>query len=183
MKETTATRIDGRFSGYTIMQPVGEAGDFALHRALRLEDQARVLLKVPVARYPSPAVLHRLEHEYEVACELDPSSTLKPAALERRAGDMALVLEDCACRPLPDLAGAPMEAGRFLKIAIGAGVALASIHRRGFIHKDIQPANVFVDAAGQVRLSGLGLASRLPRERQQPEPPGLIAGTLAYMAM
>jgi PAS domain S-box-containing protein len=34
----------------------------------------------------------------------------------------------------------------------------------------------------QVRLTGFGLASRLPRERQPPNPPESIAGTLAYMA-
>jgi PAS domain S-box-containing protein len=35
---------------------------------------------------------------------------------------------------------------------------------------------------GEVWLSGFGLASRLPRERQAPEPPETIAGTLPYMA-
>ena len=37
-------------------------------------------------------------------------------------------------------------------------------------------------AAEQVWLTGFGIASRLPRERQAPEPPEIIAGTLAYMA-
>ena len=41
---------------------------------------------------------------------------------------------------------------------------------------------VLLDAAGHVWLTGLGIASRLPRERQAPEPPEVIAGTLAYMA-
>ena len=33
-----------------------------------------------------------------------------------------------------------------------------------------------------MRLTGFGIASRLSRERQAPEPPEIIAGTLAYMA-
>ena len=33
-----------------------------------------------------------------------------------------------------------------------------------------------------MRLTGFGIASRLSRERQAPEPPEVIAGTLAYMA-
>ena len=41
---------------------------------------------------------------------------------------------------------------------------------------------MLVDAAGNVRLTGFGIASRLPRERQPPAPPEIIAGTLAYMA-
>jgi serine/threonine protein kinase len=60
--------------------------------------------------------------------------------------------------------------------------ALGQVHRRGLIHKDIKPANVLVDDAGNVWLTGFGIASRLPRERQAPAPPEIIAGTLAYMA-
>src|SRR5215470_6393069 len=37
-------------------------------------------------------------------------------------------------------------------------------------------------ADGHVRLTGFGIASRLSRERQAPEPPETIAGTLAYIA-
>jgi serine/threonine protein kinase len=37
-------------------------------------------------------------------------------------------------------------------------------------------------ASDMVRLTGFGIASRLPRERQAPSPPELIAGTLPYMA-
>jgi serine/threonine protein kinase len=33
-----------------------------------------------------------------------------------------------------------------------------------------------------VRLTGFGITSLLPRERQLPDPPETIAGTLAYMA-
>ena len=61
--------------------------------------------------------------------------------------------------------------------------AIGQLHGRGLIHKDIKPANVLVDSeTGRVRLTGFGIASRLPRERQSPEPPEFIAGTLAYMA-
>ena len=57
------------------------------------------------------------------------------------------------------------------------------MHARGLIHKDIKPANILVDvASGGVWLTGFGIASRLPRERPNPEPPEVIAGTLAYMA-
>src|SRR4029077_5278650 len=57
------------------------------------------------------------------------------------------------------------------------------LHGRGLIHKDVKPAHVVVnDATGQVWLLGFGIASPLPRERQAPAPPELIAGTLAYMA-
>jgi len=76
-----------------------------------------------------------------------------------------------------------MEMGRFLRFATGLSAALRHVHEHGLIHKDIKPANVLVDfATGKVWLTGFGIAARLPRERQSPEPPELVAGTLAYMA-
>jgi len=68
-----------------------------------------------------------------------------------------------------------MEMGRFLRFATGLSAALRHVHEHGLIHKDIKPT-------GQVWLTGFGIAARLPRERQSPEPPELVAGTLAYMA-
>ena len=96
---------------------------------------------------------------------------------------MALVLEDPGGEPLDRLLGRPLEISHFLRIAIPLAEALRQVHARGLIHKDIKPANILVDAAsGSVWLTGFGIASRLPRERQAPAPPEVIAGTLAYMA-
>jgi serine/threonine protein kinase len=76
-----------------------------------------------------------------------------------------------------------MEITRFLRFAIGLATALSGLHKSGLIHKDVKPSNVLVNpATGQIRLMGFGIASRLPRERQTPEPPEFIAGTLPYMA-
>jgi len=76
-----------------------------------------------------------------------------------------------------------MELTQFLRLAVGLSVALGQLHGRSLIHKDIKPANVLVNCeTGQVWLTGFGIASLHPRERQSPEPPEFIAGTLAYMA-
>ena len=94
-----------------------------------------------------------------------------------------LVLEDPGGEPLARLLGQPWEITSFLRVAIGLATALGRLHQRGLIHKDVKPAHVLVNAAtGAVWLTGFGIASRLPRERQAPAPPEVIAGTLAYMA-
>ena len=94
-----------------------------------------------------------------------------------------LVLEDPGGEPLARLAGPPLEVERFLRLAIDIATALGKVHQCGLLHKDIKPANIMVGCAdGRVRLTGFGIASRLSRERQAPEPPDTIAGTLAYMA-
>ena len=84
---------------------------------------------------------------------------------------------------LSGLIGMPMGVGNFLRLAVGVAAALGKVHQRGLIHKDIKTANILVNtASGGVRLTGFGIASRLPRERQPPDPPEFIAGTLAYTA-
>ena len=68
-------------------------------------------------------------------------------------------------------------------MAVALSGALGRLHQRGLVHKDIKPTNILVDSAtDQVWLTGFGIASRLPRERQAPAPPEVIAGTLSYMA-
>ena len=142
-----------------------------------------VLTVRPAAQHPTPASLDRLAHGYALKDELEDAWAVRPLALVRENGRTTLVLEDPGGEMLARQLGTPMEVGRFLQVATGIAAALGKLHRRGLVHKDLKPSKIMVDCLdGQVRLTGFGLASRLPRERQAPEPPETIAGTLAYMA-
>src|SRR5499427_5914559 len=142
-----------------------------------------VLAVVPAAGQSTPGSLNRLIHEYDLKDELDEAWAVRPLALVRERGQTMLVLNDPGGEPIERLLGAPMEVGKFLQLAVALSATLRQLHARGLIHKDIKPSNILVSAAtGQVWLTGFGIASRLPRERQSPEPPEFIAGTLAYMA-
>jgi serine/threonine protein kinase len=142
-----------------------------------------VLAVLLAAEHPSPASLDRLTHEYDLKDELVDAGAARPLELVHEHGRPMLVLEDPGGEPLEGLLGAPMESGCFLHLAIGIATALGKVHRRGLVHKDIKPGNIIVNhASEEVRLTGFGIATRLPRERQTLEPPETIAGTLAYMA-
>src|ERR1700693_5377386 len=135
------------------------------------------------AEHPTLESINRLTHEYELKDYLDVAWALRPVELVRDRGRTILVVEYTGGEPLDRLISQPMEIGRFLRLGVALSAALGRLHGSGLIHKDIKPANVLVDSAtGQVWLTGFGIASRLPRERQSPEPPEFIAGTLAYMA-
>jgi PAS domain S-box-containing protein len=145
--------------------------------------RAAVLAVLPAAEHPTPATLDRLAREYGLKDELDGAWAVRPLELVRERDRIMLVLEDTCGEPLDRLFGAPMEVRSFLRIAIAVAAALTQVHRRGLVHKDIKPANILVNRMnGEVKLTGFGIASRLPRERQPPAPPESIAGTLAYMA-
>jgi predicted ATPase len=133
--------------------------------------------------HPTLETINRFTREYELRDHLDTAWALRPVELVRERERPMLLVEYIGGEPLDRLTGQPMEIGRFLRLAVALSAALGRLHGRGLIHKDIKPANVLVDSAtGQVWLTGFGVASRVPRERQSPEPPEFIAGTLAYMA-
>jgi predicted ATPase len=172
-------------SGYVLV-PLREAADFILYRGRQHGDPSPILAVAPATKHPSPQSLRRLEHEYSLASELDPAWAAKPLALTRHEGRTLLVLQDPGGEPLDLLLkrdqGQSLDLTRLLRIAIGLAAALVQVHRRSLLHKDIKPANVLVDDAGKVWLTGFGIASQVPRERQAPVSPEIIAGTLAYMA-
>jgi PAS domain S-box-containing protein len=142
-----------------------------------------LLAAMPSSTQPSPDTLARLQHAYTLREELDPAWAARPLRLERHQGRLTLLTEDPGGEPLARLLGQPWEITSFLRVAIGLATALARLHERGLIHKDIKPANILVNAAtGAVWLTGFGIASRLLRERKAPGSSEVIAGTLAYMA-
>ena len=156
-------------------QVLWEDGERVFRRGWRSDDDGNpsaVLIVLPATDQPSRSSLDRLTHEYELKDELDGAWAVRPLDLVRDAGRTMLVLEDAGGEPLDRLLGAPMEMGRFLRLAIGITAALGKLHQRGLVHKDIKPVNILVNSAtDEVRLTGFGIASRLPRERQSPTLP------------
>jgi serine/threonine protein kinase len=180
--------LSSRFSGNGMGggEILSEDGGLVLRRGWREGaggERKDVLIVLPAAEQPAAATLDRLAHEYSFKDELDSTWAVRPLELVRDRGETILVLEDPGGELLGALVGKPMEVGRFLRIAIGAAAALGKLHQRGLIHKDFKPGNILVNTgSGEVRLTGFGTASRLTRERQPPDSPEVIAGTLAYMA-
>jgi PAS domain S-box-containing protein len=146
-------------------------------------ERGAALALLPASDQPSSACLDRLAHEFGLKDELDSNWAVRALEFAREDGRPRLVLEDPGGEPLERLVGKPMDVGRFLRFAIGIAAAIGKVHQRGLVHKDLKPAHILVNCPdGHVRLTGFGLASRLPRERQTPTPFETIAGTLAYMA-
>jgi hypothetical protein len=154
-----------------------------LYRGRSEHDDSQILVLSPSVEHPAPETLKRLEHEYSLREELEPTWAARPITITRHWNRTVLVLEDPGGVPLDQLLGQPLELVFALRLAVELAGVIDRLHRRGIIHKDIKPANVLADPfTGRCWLKGFGIASRLPRERQSAEPPELVAGTLAYMA-
>ena len=123
-----------------------------------------MLIVLPVADQPSRSSLDRLTHEYELKDQLDGAWAVRPLDLVRDAGRTMLVLDDAGDEPLDRPLGAPLQAGRFLCLAIGIAVTVGKLRKRGLDHKNIQPVNILVNGAtGDVRMTGMWASANEPR--------------------
>ena len=117
------------------------------------------------------------------ADELESSWAIRSLELLDRHGIPSLLLDDPGGDFLDEVLRRSPSLEELLRLAISIARALGGLHARQLIHRDLKPANVIANAAtGNAWLTGFGLSSRLPRYRQLPDPPDVIAGTLAYMA-
>jgi predicted ATPase len=156
-----------------------EDGELALSRGTR--PGGSVLAVTPTAAQLTPRALARLQHAYAIRDELDASWAARPIALVEHHGHPTLLCEDPGVDLLARQLARPQPLADRLRIAIAITVALRQLHARRIVHKDLKPSHLFV-GGDRAWLTGFGIASRVPRERQAPEPPEVIAGTLAYMA-
>lgn len=157
--------------------------EYVLFRRAGGRDADSVLVVATASEQPAPRSVERLKHEYALRDSLDRDWAAKPLALMQEHGRSLLELADPGGEPLSGFLDACWETGDFLRVGLGMSIALGHVHTRGLIHKDLKPEHVLVDrATGAAWYTGFGIASRLARERQAPDLPETIAGTLAYMS-
>jgi hypothetical protein len=93
----------------------------------------------------------------------------------------SVVLEDAGAASLAGLTR-PLAAGDLIGLGLDLARAVAGMHQRGVMHRDITPANVVLSGAGVPCLVDFALAASAAEIRPEFMPPGEIVGTLAYLA-
>ena len=76
----------------------------------------------------------------------------------------------------------PLPAGELAGLGLGLARAVAGMHERGVIHRDITPANIVVGDDGTPCLVDFALASSFAEIRPEFTHHAEITGTLAYLA-
>jgi serine/threonine protein kinase len=199
-REPTTTGPTGRINiagellrlGYTLLGKLGEGATSEVFDARRREDGRRVAVKVGRTDLPeAAAIVSRMQTEWNVGRGLRHPhlvSVLEGGVLSD--GRAFLVMERLNGHDLlQELeAHGRLEPVRALRIIRQICEALQVLHRRGAIHRDVKPENVFLCADGRhpdhVKLIDLGILA-LPDddpERQHEATGQFIMGTPLYLA-
>jgi Tol biopolymer transport system component len=185
---------------YRIDAPLGAGGMGRVYRATDTRLGRNVALKVLSPDLSlDEAALKRFQREARAASALNHSNICTLYDLGEFNGLPYLVMELLEGESLRDhLASGPLQPAEAMELALGILQGLGAAHRKGIIHRDVKPANVFVAAQTLVKLLDFGVAKLLeelpaspgtePLPSATPGPgafstrPSTACGTVAYMS-
>ncbi|MDJ0840385.1 MAG: AAA family ATPase [Acidobacteriota bacterium] len=166
--------------GYRILAQLHEGEVTRVFRARRIQDGEKVILKVLKPAFPTVLEVARFRWEYEVTREVG----YGVLGLERWGNGLIMVLKDIDAAALSQISECRnMDLGAFLSLAVRITQSLVAIHRLGYMHKDINPANIIWSKSGNtVRIIDFGLAGKMVSEVPAFVTPMRLEGTPAYMS-
>ena len=185
-----------RLGPYEIVALIGAGGMGEVYRARDTRLDRDVALKVlPFSLSRSVERRQRLRREARAISSLQHPNICTLFDVGQDVGIDYLVMEYLEGQSL----AARLQKGRLaldlsLRYATEIADALDSAHRRGIVHRDVKPANVFITARGEAKVLDFGLAKLEDSHTDEEEGtamaaelrvftmPGVAMGTAAYMS-
>jgi serine/threonine-protein kinase len=178
---------------YQIVRAVGRGGMGEVYEATQVQLARRVALKTIRAELASkPELLARFRREAESAAALGHPNLVQVTDFQANPGEAAfLVMEMLDGTTLAHVLESEgrLDPARAAFIAVQLLSGLAAAHRAGIVHRDVKPANIFLQSTSVMRdlvkVLDFGVAKlaldATPGARAMTQA-GQVLGTLSYMA-
>ncbi len=168
---------------YGQIEPIGVGAMGTVYRAFDSELERTVAIKVLLDRYAAdPDLRERFRREAEIAARLTGApSTVGVLDVGMAGRRPYIVLEYVAGGSLADrLAHGLPARSDALRWIEQAGRALDAAHEQGIVHRDVKPANLLLDGAGDVHISDFGIARAIGDTAITSI--GTVLGTAGYLS-
>jgi len=174
---------------YTLEAKIGEGGMGIVYRANHALLRRPTAIKLLPTHRAGAVSLARFEREVLETSRLSHPNTVAIFDYGRTAEGVFYYameyLEGLSFEQLVQHEG-PQPEGRVVHLVRQVCGALSEAHRRGLVHRDVKPANLYLCVRGDVpdfvKVLDFGLAKQLETEDPQLSTAGAVLGTPLYMA-
>ncbi len=177
--------LKGQMLGnYQILEELGRGGMAVVYRAYQQSLNRYVAIKVlPPQLSFDQEFVERFQREARAAAGLRHPNIVVIHDVGQEEGIYYIVMEYLEGRTLKEVIeqeGA-LPPKRVVRIMEQVAGALDYAHQRGFVHRDVKPANIFVGEGDRVTLTDFGIA-KAATETQHLTRTGTLMGTPEYMS-
>ncbi|VXC19493.1 serine/threonine-protein kinase [Pseudomonas sp. 8O] len=165
--------------GYSIHHRLGKGGMAEVYLATEQALQRQVALKVLLHREDAAFTQRFIKEGHTVASLQHPSIITIYRIDQLDDGRHFLAMEYLAGGDLAQYKGQRLEPARALRIARQIASALALVHDKGLVHRDIKPGNILFRDDGTAVLSDFGVAKDLQLDSELTQS-GIAVGSPAY---
>jgi predicted Ser/Thr protein kinase len=165
--------------GYSIHHRLGKGGMAEVYLATEQALQRQVALKVLLHREDAAFTQRFIKEGHTVASLQHPSIITIYRIDQLDDGRHFLAMEYLAGGDLAQFKGQRLEPARALRIVRQIASALALVHDKGLVHRDIKPGNILFRDDGTAVLSDFGVAKELRLDSELTQS-GIAVGSPAY---
>ena len=180
--------VGQRIGRYQIEGILGKGGMATVYRALDLNTGQEVAMKFIRREAVAPEyyekILRRFQREArEVIAQLDHANIVSILDSGEVDGSPYLVMKYYRRGALQIDPSQPWTWRKAVRLILPVAQALEYAHKKGFVHRDVKPANILLTESGNPILADFGIAALLdPDEDTRLTSTGLAIGTPDYMA-
>ncbi|HMO34858.1 MAG TPA: protein kinase, partial [Gemmatales bacterium] len=174
-----------QIGGYQLLKKLGAGGMGAVYEAQDLASGQRVALKlIKRGASLSDSAAQRFRQEGRLASSITHPRCVFVLAADEDQGKPFIVMELMPGPTLADLVRqeGPLPASKAVALIYDVIEGLQEAHRLGLVHRDVKPANCFLDENGRAKIGDFGLAKVLDHHETGDAPTAIaLTGTGTFL--
>lgn len=145
------------FDGFELRGVLGQGGMGRVYLAYEAALDRLVAVKFILGRGQGSDARERFLFEARAVARLNHANVVAVHRIGEVAGEPYIAYEYVAGRNLTEFVR-PAAWTDLLRIGLGVARALAAVHAKGVLHRDVKPANILESESGELKLVDFGLA-------------------------